>query len=214
MPLPIRARIEGLDATFASGLAIIEQATTAGMAEGGEGLLDELRDLTFKAGLGTRLPNTWKLELYPRGRTSLEPAAFVYSKAPKIISFFTVDRVITPLGAAFAIPVSPVIKRGGKPMSPVEVEARFNQELEARPLPSGNVGLFLDLVAAKSRRRPGFRPATRRRVAAGRRVEKTLMFVLVRSLRSVKLLDLEASAERWGFRTVTLIEKHFGRLSR
>jgi hypothetical protein len=211
MSVPVRATMAGLDAACAEGLTVVEWAITAAMEEAGLGMLEELQDLTLKAGLGGRLPSTWKLRVYPRNGYSLEPAAFVYSKAPRILSFFTVSRVITPQGEAFAIPVNPVIKRGGAAMTPVEVEARFNAELEPRRLASGNIGLFLDLVAARNRRRPGFRPATAKRLASGRQAEKTLMFVLVRSLRSKMLIDLVALAERWSARLPGLVEKWFGR---
>jgi hypothetical protein len=104
--------------------------------------------------------------------------------------------VITPLGGGFAIPVSPVIGRRGKPLNPVEVEARFNQEFQVRRLRSGNLGLFLDLVRGRSLRRPGFRQATKGRRAQGRKVELTLMFVLVRSLRTKPVLRVQGAADR------------------
>lgn len=209
----IKARMVGLDAVLLDGLGRLERATTLAMEEAGEGLKEELRDKTFAAGLGNRLPYTWKLRSFPGAGASLEPAAYVYSAAPKILSFFTAARVIMPFGAAFAIPVSPVIGRGGRALNPVEVEDRFNQDLEPGFLPSGNLGLFLNLVRGRSRRRPGFRQATKGRRAQGREVERVLMFVLVRSLRSRKAIDLDTIGNRWAGRVPGLIEKHLERLA-
>jgi hypothetical protein len=203
-----KASMSGLKEALDAELARFERAATAGMTEAAEGLAEEYRAIVFKS-LGYRLSNTVKAEVYPRGATSMEPAGYIWFKAPRIINFFAAERVVTPIGGAFAIPVNPVVKRGGQAMTTVEVEARFNQELEPRLLKSGHLGLFLDLLQSKSKRRPGFRAPTRGRIDAGRRVQKTLMFVLVRQLGSRKLIDLEGPAQRWAAKVPALIDKHW-----
>jgi hypothetical protein len=100
------------------------------------------------------------------------PPAFVWTKAPKIIDFFSSSKIITPLGEAFAIPTENVPRGArGKRLSPIEVEARFNAELQPVKLPSGRIGLVIDVVAgstaAVSRARPK-RSASRGRSSRSR----------------------------------------------
>lgn len=187
----------------------IEAAVAAAVDEATDGLKEDLRDQTFTA-LGRKVAFAWQGRLYPNKDDARGPAGFVWSKAPKIIDFWRAERIRTPVGNAFAIPVNPVVKRFGRAMSIAEVESRFNQDLQPVRLPSGNIGLFADLVRGKSSRRPGFRQATKRRAAAGRKAEKVLMFVLVRNIRSRKLIDLEGPARRWAARVPVLIEARLG----
>lgn len=170
-------------------------------------LKEELRDQTFKV-LGRRVAYTWQSRHYPNKGQAGGPAGFVWTKAPRIIDFFRAERIVTPLGNAFAIPVNPVVKRGGRAMSVREVEQQFGQRLQAHRLPSGLIGLFADLVRSRNGR--GFRPATKGRLAQGRKSELTLMFVLVRNLRSRKLIDLAGPANRWAGKVPQLIEAKLG----
>lgn len=203
--------MSGLQAALDDGLARAEHAVTAAMREATVGLKEDLRDETFKH-LGVRVAYAWQGETYPNTGASLEPSAYVFSKAPKIISFFSAERVITPIGGGFAIPVNPIVKRGGRPMTIAEVETRFNQDLQPRRLPSGNIGLFADLVRARSERRPGYRNLTAGRKKKGRSTELILMFVLVRHLRGRKLVDVLAAGERWAGRVPGLIQKHLAEI--
>lgn len=203
--------MSGLNEALNGEFQRLERATTAAMREATTGLKEEMRDRTFAAGLGYRLSGTWQGETYPSSGESLDPSAYVFTKAPKIISSYVGrSRVVTPIGGGFAIPVNPVIGRNGKPLSPYEVERRFNQDFAVRQLRSGNLGLFLNLVRGRSKRRPGFRQATKGRTAQGRRAEMTLMFVVVRQLRTKDLLDLEGPMRRWADRVSGLIDKHLG----
>lgn len=205
----VSAIVSGMRGALAAELDHVEHALMRAMEWASAGLKADLRAQTVRV-LGPRVANAWREELYPLTGTSLSPAAYVYSNAPKIVSFWSADRVMTPLGAAFAIPVNPVVKRGGKPMTPVEVEAKFNAELEPRPLKSGHIGLFLNLVRAKSKRRKGFRQATKGRLSQGRETELVLMFVLVRSLRARKLIDVDGTAARWSARVAGRIDHELG----
>jgi hypothetical protein len=179
----------------------------AGLASGTDGLKADLHRQT-EAVLGSRVANTWRSRIYPNKGDARGPAGFVWSKAPKIIQFNSSERVITPHGQAFAIPVNPVIQRRGRPMTIFEVETRFNQNLIPRRLPDGNLGLFANLVAAQSGR--GFRPPTKGRLAKGRRTQLVLMFVLVRSIRARKIIDVDAIAQKWGIKTAELIGRAIG----
>lgn len=191
----------------ASELQRVEKAIDEGVKDAGAGLKEELRDLTFVV-LGRRVAYTWQGRFYANPGNTGGPAAFVWTKAPRIIDFWRAERVVTPLGGAFAIPVNPVVKRFGKAMTIAEVEAKFNQDLEPRRLPSGNIGLFADLLRGRNGR--GFRQATKGRLAQGRKTEKVLLFVLVRSLRSRKLIDLVGPANRWAAKVPALVDARLG----
>lgn len=52
------------------------------------GLRDDWRAQIASAGLGNKLPRTVRAELYPKGKTSINAAGIVWTKAPHIISAF------------------------------------------------------------------------------------------------------------------------------
>jgi hypothetical protein len=218
----VRAEMVGLAEALEEGFEIFAQAELAGIETATEGLKQELRAQTRAAGLGSRLPTTWQSRVYPNPGDIRGPAGFVWSQAPRIISLFAYGGTIRPHnGSSYLwIPTDAVprstsgptgsSRRGGKPrMSPSEVEYHFNQEMFVRRGRKGHFLAFLNLVTAKSRKRPGFRQPTRRRVAAGRKVEPVLMFVLVRSISFRRRIDLEGAANRWGARLPDLIDKNW-----
>lgn len=147
------------------------------------------REDVIRAGLGSRLANTWRDAVYPDGgRESLRPAVFIASNAPAIIRGHTEGSVIRHRsGMYLAIPTQNTPRKGRKLASPQEVESIFNQDLIFLPGSGGNLLAFVDAVRAKSGR--GFRQATQRRVGSGRRKELVLMFVFVRQVRLRKRLD-------------------------
>lgn len=203
--------VRGFEAALRSSLEFeskrVEAAVNTAVREATDGLKEEMRDQTFGK-LGNKVAYAWRGRFYPNKDDGRGPAGFVWSKAPKIIDFHRAERIVTPIGGAFAIPVNPVVKRGGRAMSIQEVESKFNQDLQARRLPSGNVGLFADLIGARSGK--GFRPATKGRLAQGRETELVLLFVLVRNIRSRKLIDLTGPANRWGAKIPALVGKYLG----
>ena len=67
---------------MAAELKAAETAVTTGIRVATEGLKTELRGQITGAGLGTRLANTWRGELYPKGQPSIGAAGYVWSKAP------------------------------------------------------------------------------------------------------------------------------------
>jgi hypothetical protein len=196
------ARVDGLRDVLNDELQRIDQAEASALQEATDGLKDELRQATA-AVLGTRVSLTWRSRFYPNRGNPNGPAGFVWSKAPRIIDFWSTDRVITPLGQAFAIPVNPVIQRRGRKATIAEVERQFGR-LQAVPLKDGNIGLFATLVRSGR----GFRAAGTGRRA--RSAERVLMFVLVRTLRSTKLIDIDAAAERWATRYADLTGANLG----
>lgn len=200
----VTASFDGLGEALASRSAQVFTIVDDEMKAAAEGLRQDLKAQTSDA-LGARVANAWRGKFYANAGAASGPAAFVWSKAPRILDFFSSSKLVTPIGQAFAIPTDSV-PRGprGRRLSPIEVEARFNAELQPVRLKSGRIGLFIDVIGAKSGR--GLRAASRGRRAQGRAVRKVLMFVLVRSVRSQQLIDLAATAAKWGAQVAGNIE--------
>lgn len=189
----VNASFDGLQGVLRDIAGDVFDGIDEEVQAGSDGLKAELRANT-EAVLGGRVALTWRNRFYPNKGDSTGPAGFVWSKAPRIISFFSAERVITPVGKAFAIPVAPVIAGRGRRATIAQVEARFGR-LIYKPFKDGNAGLFADLSHGRKR---------------GKGAQLTLMFVLVRSLRSVKLIDLDAEAQRWGDRIADNIGRRLG----
>ncbi len=92
---------------------------TAGIREATDGLKTELRGQITRAGLGTRLANTWRGEVYPRGQPSIGAAGYVWSKAPGIIRLYAEGAVIrSKEGLFLAIPTPAATTRRSRAMPP------------------------------------------------------------------------------------------------
>lgn len=195
---------------FAADRQVAERAHTLGMRALTAGLKGELRDVTRAAGLGEKLANAWRGETYPKATNSLEPASYVWTKAAKIIGAFAQGATITPTDGRryLAIPTEHVPLKGrGRRMTPVEVEAAFNQDLIVRKGKGGRLLAFVDVIPAKNKR--GFRPVTKGRVRQGRTSKLVLMFILVRSVQLGKRIDPDAVAERWAGRFDELVQANW-----
>jgi hypothetical protein len=208
------SQINGLHEAFAAAEDEVAIAATAAMKEVGEGLCNDFRQDVIKAGLGRKLANTWRFQVYPSHGKSLDPAAVVWSKAPKILDAFDRNPNIVPVngGKMLAIPTKNTPNKhargGATPMTPVEVEALYNQDLILRPGRLGHYYAFVNVVAGKSGR--GFRQATRGRLAQGRKPELVQMFVLVKSVRPGKRVDIQRRIDQWAARTPGLVAGHLG----
>ena len=71
----------------------IERAVTSGMRDAADGLKQGLREDVVASGLGERLARTWRGKVFPEVGESADAAAYVWSKAPKLIDAF--DRGVT-----------------------------------------------------------------------------------------------------------------------
>ncbi|MBM3928821.1 MAG: hypothetical protein FJ335_10235 [Sphingomonadales bacterium] len=197
---------DGLSVSLKADLEALPRDAKAAMATATGVLKGELRDQVERAGLGRRLATTWQGQVYPENADSLEPSGYVWSKAPNILAAYAQGATIVPVsGQRFlAIPTKNVPlgrrKRGmgssRRPMSPFEVELEFDQDLILRRGRRGTILAFVDVLKGLSRRRPGFRVATPRRLAQGRRRQLVLMFVFAPAVRVAKVLDLQAAGER------------------
>lgn len=92
------------------------QGLRDGVEDTGRIGLERLRDDVREAGLGERLPNTWRLDLHPQRGLAYSPAAFIRSTAARIIDAFTRGAVITSRdGGMMAVPIP------GGPMDRIRV---------------------------------------------------------------------------------------------
>ncbi|ESQ82391.1 hypothetical protein AEAC466_17360 [Asticcacaulis sp. AC466] len=200
------AKLIGLADAFAGIESEIAADVTGGMRLATEGLKEDLRDQVRKAGLGTKLANTWRGQVYPAHQDSLDPAGVVWSKAPKLLDAFDRNPNIVPVNGAkmLAIPTKNVPRQSARRlMTPVEVEATFNQDLIITRGRNGHLYAYVNVVAAKNKR--GFRAPTKGRLKQGREVKLVMMFVLVRSVRPGKRVDIDTSVNTWTARLPGLV---------
>ncbi|KAB2937389.1 DUF6441 family protein [Hyphomicrobium sp.] len=140
MSLQIRLALQGDLGKFAhqTHLRIAKGARTAAEKQLARGKL-ALRGDVVAAGLGQRLANTWRAEIYPRSASvrTHSPAVVFRSAAPEIVTAHAATTVILPKrGAYLAIPTENVPRRGARGgrgqasrWTPAEVEARYGQKL-------------------------------------------------------------------------------------
>jgi len=165
-----------------------------------------LRSETFQV-LGRGVSNAWRLNLYPRDgkggdAVSADPAAYVWTKAPKIIDAFDNGTVIRARNVTWlAIPLPAAGKtRGvggrsssgaGKALTPLLWQQRKGIKLRFVPIRGGSAALLVaeQVGLGKTGR-------IRSRKIAGRAGEVSVpVFLLVRSVKAPKLLNVEAHAD-------------------
>ena len=114
-----------LVAMMAAEIAAGERAVTAAMREAGTGLKLAWRGQIVGAGLGPRLANSIRSEVFPKAGASLNAAALVWSKAPVIIGAHDAGPLIrSKNGFWLAIPTPAAGKAlGGRRITPGGVGA-------------------------------------------------------------------------------------------
>lgn len=151
--MKLSASIDGdLRRILADELTLAEAAITDGMRDAAEGLKAELRQQVAAAGLGPRLANTWRSEVYPKGRASLRAAGFVFSKAPDIVAAFEDGTVIrSTKGFWLAIPTPAAgTGAGGKRIDPGLWERMHGSRLRFVYRRSGVSLLVADAMRARA----------------------------------------------------------------
>jgi hypothetical protein len=128
-------------------LAAAKAGAMAGARSFRERAVTALRDDVRRAGLGDRLANTWRADVFPRNGASLTPAVFVWSNAPHIIAGHSMDGMVRGRsGNWLAIPTENAPRKAGRAqraMTPTEVEAHFRGKLYTVPARSGNLLAFI-----------------------------------------------------------------------
>ncbi|EDX79953.1 hypothetical protein BBAL3_1110 [Brevundimonas sp. BAL3] len=192
----------------------IARFQTGAIRDGAEELKQDWRDQILDAGLGQRLANTIRSEVYPRAQVSLDAAALIWTKAPQIIESYASGATIRPVngGRYLWVPTDEVPKtRRGQRLGPQEVEARFGRKLividpkhwRMRTSSTGVKGGvayagFDGLVVRKASGR--WKNATRNQMTPGSRSYRettrqfVVMFTLLPMVKKEKRLDLDALA--------------------
>ena len=170
-----------------------ERAVTAATREAGTSLKTAWRGQITGAGLGQRLARTIRSEQYPKGQPSLNAAAFVWSRAPDIVSAHDTGPLIRSRdGFWLAIP-TPAAGRGfrGSRITPGEWERRRGLRLRFVYRRRGPSLLVADRARINKRGQ-----AVASRAKTGRNQVTAPIFLLVPQVKLPKRLDLDRDAER------------------
>jgi hypothetical protein len=179
-----------------------ERAVTAGIREATDGLKTELRRQITSAGLGSRLANTWRGDVYPKGQPSIGAAGYIWSKAPRLVRLYAEGAVIrSKHGLLLAIP-TPAAGRFGdnrQKITPGEWERIHGLRLRfvyRRGTPSM---LVADNVRLTKRGRAALNIGRRQGAAYTRLSGRTTvpLFVLVPQVTVRKRLDIDGAAQKW-----------------
>jgi hypothetical protein len=181
-----------LVALMRAEVAAGQKAVSITMAQAGAGLKSAWRGQITGAGLGQRLANTMRSQIYPKGRNSLDAAALVWSNAPVIIGAYDTGPLIrSGNGFWLTIPLPAAGKAmGGKRITPGMWEQKTGLRLRfvyRRRGPS--------LLVVEGRLNTKGR-AVASRSKTGRGVVTAPIFLLVPQVKLPKRLDLGRDAER------------------
>lgn len=197
----LSAAIEGdLTRYLSDELKAGEEAVTAGIREATNGLKLDLRQQIVGAGLGQRLANTWRSEIYPKGQNSIRAAGLVFSKAPSIVRAYADGAVIRSRHGFFlAIPTPAAGKYGdGKQkMNPGLWERMHGARLKFVYRRRGPSLLVADNLRARTGKRGGFAKASASALRTGRGLATVPMFILVPQVTIRKRLDVDGAANKW-----------------
>jgi len=179
-----------------------ERAVTAAMREAGGELKADWRGQITGAGLGQRLARTIRNKTYPERGESLDAAAFIWSRAPKIIHAHDRGLLIrSKHGFYLAIPTEAAgTGRGGARLTPGEWERRRGLKLRFIYRKGGP-----SLLVAEKARINARGTAVASRAKTGRGQVSAPIFILVPQVKLRKRLDLARDAERVAVRVPGLI---------
>ena len=198
----------------------IERAVTSGMRDAADGLKQDLREDVVAAGLGERLSRTWRGKTFPELGESAEAAAYVWSRAPKIVDAYDRGVVIRRnssknnwRGLFLAIPTAAAGKSGRsavgsrEKITPEGWQRRTGLKLRfvyrrGRPslLVADDARINTRGLAARNRRKTGKIPAN---------LASVIVFILVPQVALKKRLDVEGAAKRQAARVPSLIARHW-----
>jgi hypothetical protein len=182
-----------LASLMAAEIVAGERAVTTAVREAGAGLKLAWRGQIVGAGLGTRLANSIRAEVFPRAGVSLNAAAVVWSKAPVIVGAHDAGPLIrSKNGFWLAIPTPAAGKAlGGRRITPAAWERKTGLRLRLVYRRTGP-----SLLVADSVRLDAHGHAAVSRSKTGRGQATVPMFLLVPQVKLPKRLDLARDAER------------------
>jgi hypothetical protein len=170
-----------------------EKSVTLAMKIVAAQVKSEWRAQVSGAGLGSRLVNSVRSEAYPKGTDSMNAAAMVWTKAPKLIGAFEEGPLIRAKGGRFlAIPTKAAGTYGryGRKITPLQWQQKNGVKLR---FVSPHRGSYL-LVADGVRRGTGGGISSEgRRRNPGQSV---VIFTLVPQVKLAKRLNLDAGTQR------------------
>jgi hypothetical protein len=180
-------------AMMAAEIAAGERAVTSAMREAGTGLKLAWRGQIVGAGLGPRLANSIRSQVYPKAGVSLSAVAVVWSKAPVIVGAHDAGPLIRSRnGFWLAIPTPAAGKAlGGRRITPAAWERRTGRRLRFVHRRSGPSLLVADHARINSR---GLAAASRSKTGRGQVTAP--IFLLVPQVKLQKRLDLARDAEQ------------------
>ena len=160
------------------------RAVTKGVSLAANGLKTAMRTQVKSAGLGSRLANTWRGDIYPKAKNSISAAGVVYTKAQKIMEGFEYQTVVRGKdGLWLAIPTAAISKRiRNKRMTPALYER--------------SKGVRLRFVYRKNGASLLVHEQKRKTIIA---------FVLVPQVRMPKLINFAAESAKWQAKLPSLI---------
>ena len=161
-----------------------EIAVTRGVSLATNRLKESMRTQVKSAGLGSRLAFTWRGDIYPKSKSSLNAAGHIYSKAEKIMQSFEFGLVIRGNdGFWLAIPT---------PAIPQKIRGRkITPELYER-----SKGIRLRFV---------YRPHGASLLVHEQKRKTIIAFWLVPQVKMPKLINFEAESLKWQNKLPTLI---------
>ena len=151
-------------------------AVTNGIRSATDGLKQAMRSQVRLSGMSSRIANTWRGDVYPKGKKSISAAGVVYSKAPKIMEGFEYQTVIHGKdGLWLAIPTDIVPKKVyGKRMTPALYEQNKRTKLRFIYRSNGVSWLVHE-----------------------QRKKTVIAFILVPQVKMPKLIDFKGESQKW-----------------
>lgn len=182
-----------------------ERAVTSGIRRATDGLKSSMRAQVTSSGMGRKMANTWRGEVYPKGQNSIRAAGLVYTRASEIMAGFDKGTVIKSKdGWWLAIPTPNAPKHGvgGKRITPSNFPEHRYGKLRFVYRKQGASLLVVDNVRPTKR---GIGKAGKRALKSGRGLSTAVMFWLVPQVKMPKLINFEKEAAVWFNRLPGLI---------
>jgi hypothetical protein len=212
MPITIRIDMSEPFTTWVQrNREVAERAVQAGVAAATRAAQIQMRQQASAAGLGDRLPNAIRSDVWPKREASFGAAGSIYAngrRADEILSAFAQGALIrSKAGFFLAIPTAEA-GRGprGKRITPGLWERQHGQRLRfvyRRGAPS----LLVAERRARTGRRGGFAEPSGRTRRTGTGLTTVVMFVLVSQVQLRKLLSPDRIVAQWTDRIPGLIER-------
>jgi hypothetical protein len=216
----LQAAIQGdLQALLRRELQAAERAVTAGIREATDGLKTELRRQVTGAGLGSRLANTWRGQVYPPSQPSIAAAGYVWSKAPRLVRLYNEGAVIRSQAGLFLAIPTPAAGRHGdgrQRITPGAWERIHGQRLRFVYRRNGPSLLVADHARITRHGRAAANLGRSRGAAFTRLAGRTTvpLFLLVPQVRVRKRLDVDGAAGKWIAALPRLVLRNWREVSR